>query len=542
MTESPDQLLEEAQRLTDEVSALWNAGAYPQTEAVCARALDLTRKAVGNRDRRVAERLYNLASLYHLQRRFEEAKPLYKEAIQIHKSQSRIDDASLAFCYAWLAKTCFEAWRDDPGIDGANDGRSFGEAESCYRKALQVMERAGRAESPEYSGALVQLGFLYYYCDRAAEAEPLFLEALRLREAVFGPDHLETAEPIGRLAILYRQDERSETDPEPFMRSALAIRRKHLDTADPEVWEWIYRLAEFCAGSDNEDEAEILFNELGDLLLDESYPLHEEVDWIVTGYLDTLVESDQLTKAAKVEARWCKEPTNVRLKRQELRRREEMLGPDHPRVADSLCELADDLRFEVIYDEALALYRRALLILECAESGDSPVLLPILNGMALVLRAQEDWAAAGAILERACAIPVAPTVFADSLQHARAIEQLAWVRATDEDGAEADRLFKSALSLVEALVPFDYRESAEMHYRFSIYLFNAGRFAEAEKSIVTALRAADKADDVDELEIADYREQYAAILTKLDLPLQASVQLAKVKQAWEACGAPREDL
>lgn len=548
MNQLPEQLLEEAQRLTEEASALWNAGSYPRTEAVCLQAVELTRAAVGDRDRRVAERLYNLAALYHFQRRFEEAKPLYREAIQIHEAQARIDHRALAFCHAWLARTYFEGWRDDPCIDGDDEGRSFQEVETCYCKAMELLKRVGATETPEYSGCLVQLGFLYYYCDRYSDAEPLFVSALKLREAIYGPDHLETAEAAGHLAMLYWQDANSRADPEPLFRRALAIRRDQLDSSDPEVWEWTYRLAEFCSATGQTREAEELYARLGALLLakrpegDDAGPLHDDVDWIVSGYLDYLFDTEQTAQAEAIEARWCEEPANVRIKRRELRRREAMFGPDHPLVAESLGALAGDLRFDERYDEALALYQRGLSILEAAEGCASPDLLPMLNGTAMLHRAQGDMASALTVVQRACDIPYDAASEAEAILHGNALEQLAWVRAALEEDEEAEALFLRAIALVEAVRPRNYREIAEMRYRFSIFLAQRERFVEAEESIVEALCVAEKAEDVDALEIADYREHYATILAEVGLPLKSAVQLAEVKRIWREAGAPRDDL
>ncbi len=542
MNELPDWLLEEAQRLTDEASELWNSRSYPCTEALCRKALELTRAAVGDRDRRVAERLYNLASLYHFQRRFEEAKPLYREAISIHEAQSSIDRSALAFCYAWMAKTHFEGWRDDPGIDGEEDGRSFEEAENCYRKTLTLLKRAGAAGTPEYTGCLMQIGFLYYYCDRYSDAEPIFTQALELRERIFGKDHIETAEPIGRLAILYWQDPASQVNPEPWLRKALAIRLEHLDANDPELWEWTYRLADFCWASEKSTEATALYGRLGEMLLDAANPTHDDVEWIAAGYLDHLLDTNQAEQAAAIGERWFKEPANLRLKRQEIRRREAMLGPDHPRVADSLRVLADDLRFDDRFEEARALYERALLIREAADGCASPSLLPILNGLAMLHRAQGDISSAGEVLKRACRIPFDAEAAVESLHHARAVEQLAWVRSAQESPEEAETLFCQAIHLIEADKRPDYREAAEMRYRFSIFLAQKARFAEAEENIVAALKAGENTCDLDDLEIADYREQYASILTALDKPLKAIAQLAEVKRLWRESGASRDDL
>lgn len=542
MNKRPEQLLEQAQRLTDQASELWNAGSYPRTETLCRRALKLTRSAVGSRDPLVAVRLYNLATLYHFQRRFAEAKPLYQEAILIHEAQEPIDCQPLAFCYAWLAKTVFEAWRDDPGIDDGEHDRSFREAESSYRKAIGLLERADLAETPEYSGCLMQTGFLFYYQDRLVEAEPLFCKALALREKLFGADHLETAEAIGRLAILYWHYDSADIDPEPLLRRSLSIREAQLEPSDPEVWEWTYRLAEFCRARGRNQEAAALFARVSAQLLDEESPLHDDVDWIVSGCLDYLNLVGDTRRAAAIEIRWNGESANVRLKRQELKRTEMMFGPDDWRVADRLCALADDLRFDEQYDEALALYHRALAIREAADGTDAARLLPILNGLAMLLRAEDELDEARRILERAQAIPYTEDAPEERTQHANALEQLAWVCAAQGSCDQAEVLFDSALALVETEGASSHREAAEMRFRRSIYYAQEQRYEEAETDIVRALREAEEAADLDALEIADYREHYASLLSRAGRSGEAASQFAEVKRLWEESGGTRDDL
>jgi tetratricopeptide (TPR) repeat protein len=542
MLRQPGQLLEEAQRLTDQANVLWNDAAYADTEALCRRALKLTRAAVGDSDCRVAERLYNLATLYHFQRRFEEARPLYAEAIHIHEAQTLTDHRALAFCFAWLGKTMFEAWRDDPGIDGDAQGQSFEEAEICYRRALALLERSGAAETPEYSGCLIQLGFLHYYCDNLDKAEPLFCRALSLRERLYGSDHLETAEAIGRLAILYWQHEDAQADPEPLFRRALDIRERHLVSGDPEVWEWIFRLAEFCRASGHADEAEELFSRLASLLLDASGAPDEDVDWIVSGCLDYLNETGRSELAAAIDSRWNCETADIRIKRRELKRKERMLGREHPSVVDSLCALAAGLRFEEKYEEAESLYRRALAIREKTGDPKSPELLPILNGIAMLLRAQDRIESARGVLERARGIPYTPDIPYERAEHAHTLEQLAWVCSAENRINEAEDLFHRAIALLDDTDFCDYRETAEMRYRMSIFYASCARYTEAEESLISAFLAAEHTTEIDDLELADYREQYSRILTALGRNKEAAAQIAEVKRIWEDSGAPRDDL
>ncbi len=542
MARHADQLLAEAQRLTDQASVLWNVGSYPRTEALCRRALKLTRAAAGNRDPRVAERLYNLATLYHFQRRFEEAKPLYREAILIHHAQPQVDERALAFCHAWLAKTLFEAWRHDPGIDGNDENHSFIGAEASYREALTLLQKAGGGETPEYTGCLMQLGFLYYYLDRFAAAEPPLRQALVLCELLFGPDHLETAESAGRLGILYWHDNDATVDPEPFLRRALDIRQRLLDSTDAEVWEWTYRLAEYCLAFGQSEEADLHFDRLTEMLLDGAAPIHDDVDWIVTGCREYLLETGRKDTAARIDARWNQESSALRSKRLDLRHCETMLGADHPRVADALFALGEELRLDERNEEALKLYQRALTVRETADGHNASSLLPILNGIAMVRRCQDQMKDARAVLERAYRIPVAKGVHEERLQHARAVEQLAWVCAAEDDVDLAETLFQSAVSLVETTDPCDYREIAEMRYRLSIFYAQESRYEIAGANVSAALHAAERTADLDELEMADFREQYATILVELGRRDEAEVQLSEVRRIWEESGVPRGDL
>jgi hypothetical protein len=86
------------------------------------------------------------------------------------------------------------------------------------------------------------------------------------------------------------------------------------------------------------------------------------------------------------------------------------------------------------------------------------------------------------------------------------------------------------------------REAAEMNYRLSIFYGQDERLDAAEQSIVAAIRLGERTSGLDELEIADYREQYAAVLAQLGRTEEAAAQIEVVKAIWERSGVPRDDL
>ena len=64
-------------------------------------------------------------------------------------------------------------------------------------------------------------------------AETALTEALRIREKLLAPDHIDVARSLGNLACLYRAQGRY-AEAEPLSKRALAIREKALGPEHPE--------------------------------------------------------------------------------------------------------------------------------------------------------------------------------------------------------------------------------------------------------------------------------------------------------------------
>ena len=65
-----------------------------------------------------------------------------------------------------------------------------------------------------------------------AKAEPLYQQALRIRQKVLGPEHPDTATSLNDLAVLY-QDMGEYAKAEPLLQEALRIRQKVLGKENP---------------------------------------------------------------------------------------------------------------------------------------------------------------------------------------------------------------------------------------------------------------------------------------------------------------------
>jgi tetratricopeptide (TPR) repeat protein len=125
------------------------------------------------------------------------------------------------------------------------------------------------------------------------KAEPLYLDALRIRQKVLGPEFPDTANRLDRLAGLYR-DMSKYAKAEPLYREALRIRQKILGPEHPDtVQSFRYKgvvldsivedrlLAEASQGSEDPQLVEQLNldkRQLGQLLLQPAQKLTAETN------------------------------------------------------------------------------------------------------------------------------------------------------------------------------------------------------------------------------------------------------------------------
>jgi tetratricopeptide (TPR) repeat protein len=160
----------------------------------------------------------------------------------------------------------------------------------------------------EAARLLSQLGYYLQERARYQEAEPLYRQALAIREMQLGPDHPDTASSLNNLATLY-DDQGKYTEAEPLDRRALAICEKQLGPDHPYTASSLNNLAYLYNAQGKYTEAEPLY-------------------------------------------------------RRALAICEKQLGPDHPYTASSLNNLAMLYNAQGKYAEAEPLLRRALAIKE----------------------------------------------------------------------------------------------------------------------------------------------------------------------------------
>ena len=226
-------------------------------------------------------------------------------------------------------------------------GNSVTAREILDRGAAHIREDL--AGQPTLQSRLMEtMGRVYRNLGLDTAALPLLQEAVEVRAAEVGPDHLDVAGVGTTLAGLLIEMERFD-DARPILEHALSVQQRELDPLDPEI-------------------ARTLSN-LGGVAL----------------------RQDDHRKAVEFWDR-C------------LEIREASLGPQHPDVATTLGNLSVAWVALEDYERAGELLRRAIEIRKVAQGEDHPKVAALLQSRAVQLRKAGDLDGALASAEEALAI------------------------------------------------------------------------------------------------------------------------------------------
>jgi tetratricopeptide (TPR) repeat protein len=226
-----------------------NAGTYLRryrhtgAEAFSKLALAMARQVFGEQHINTAAALHNLAWHYMEQERYDDAVPLFLQALRNYYNQDSetMGQPLKAHYMAATLNGLGELYRKQQHYQGAEafynqalrmqqkalgithpdtamtlnnlallykqqGNERYPQAEALYRRALDILER-GRdlgAEPAQIATTQYNLARLCYEQGRYEEAEALYKEALRTREKVLGPEHPDTIRTMREYADLLR--------------------------------------------------------------------------------------------------------------------------------------------------------------------------------------------------------------------------------------------------------------------------------------------------------------------------------------------------
>lgn len=179
-------------------------------ETLYRRALAIEEKAHGADHPIVAQLVSNLGSLYQSTGRYAEAEAAFRRALKVRQSGAEGVEAALS--HSQLAALLV-------------DRKKPQEAETHFRKALDLRSKLLSGDHPDIALAQNNLAALYYDLGRHDEAQPLLEKALVSREKTYGKEHPRVAAVLHNLAKVYSAQDKPEKAAFAGKR-ALAIRDK----------------------------------------------------------------------------------------------------------------------------------------------------------------------------------------------------------------------------------------------------------------------------------------------------------------------------
>ena len=156
------------------------------------------------------------------QGKYKEAIPLAEELVTLRKHAKGDEDPDTARSLNNLAVLYHVIWATMP------------KPNRCSKRLWRFAKKSLAAEHPDTATSLNNLAVLYQTMGDYAKAEPLFKEALEIRQKVLGREHPDTALSLNNLAELY-QAMGDYAKAEPLYKEALEIRQKVLGREHPDT-------------------------------------------------------------------------------------------------------------------------------------------------------------------------------------------------------------------------------------------------------------------------------------------------------------------
>ena len=239
---------------------------------------------------------------------------------------------------------------------------AYAKAEPLYQEALRIRQKVLGLEHHDTATSLNNLASLYQDMGEYAKAEPFYQEAERIWQKVHGSEHPDTATSLRNLGDLYRAMGKY-AKAEPLLQEALRIRQKVLGPEHPSTATSLNSLGLLYEAMHAYAKAETLLQEALRIRQKVLGPEHR------VNLAGLYWETGEYAKA---------EP----LYQEALRIRQKILGPEHPETAQSLNNLAGLYQDMGEYAKAEPLYQEAVRIWQKVLGPEHPDTAKSLNNLA----------------------------------------------------------------------------------------------------------------------------------------------------------------
>lgn len=470
-------------------------GKYAEAESDYRQALAIRRKILGDRHPDTKSSLDGLADCLSLiakqqieKGNFASARKASGEAVAIltgsyGANDWRVTDARLALedvekrsrlspeqrrelLQADQANPQFEALYERPDFQQAD----FAQATQLAEHAAEIRRRILGKQHVDTAESLNNLAVMYQRMGDYAKAEPLYRQALETEKKLLGEQHPSTAETIHNLASLYKEMGRY-AEAETYYREAFAIRKRLLGDQDAATkrslngfLDLLSRLAKQQIGKGDLASARKAREEVLAMQA-ERYGAN---NWRVTTARLTLTDLDLLGRLAPEQRRELVEADEAMSQVRDLNRkgnagkaipvakrameiRQRILGNEHPQTTASCYSLGWLYKSVGTYTEAEAYYRRALEADQKVFGPEHPETATDLSDLAGLFESMGDYAKAESLFRQALEIREKVLGPKDK-DTAASCNNLALVYYSRKEYAEAEPLFRWALAIREKVL------------------------------------------------------------------------------------------
>lgn len=261
-----------------------------------------------------------------------------------------------------------------------------------YDRAQKWLERLLKIREAERNDAVLglvlnELGLLYRFQGKFAEAEQMMKRSLAIKEKTLGKNHPDLLLTLNNLVGLYEEHE-EYIGIEPLIKRSLDICKQSTEEESICIDTPLHNLGWYYAHQGRYEDAELLLKRA--LKIREKRYGKNHLAVAFSLYSLALLYAEQTEHYAEAESCY----------KHALTLEENILGKDHPSVIMTLNNLAGLYYAQEKYSEAEQLYERLLAAKENKLGKDHPDLADIMNSLGVSCYKQEKYEQAATMFER----------------------------------------------------------------------------------------------------------------------------------------------
>ncbi|MCJ1347902.1 hypothetical protein MMC31_006132, partial [Peltigera leucophlebia] len=430
----------------------------------CSKLIGTAIDIQGPENQKTYRAIQNLGFLYSGQDKLNEAKALYKRALDgFEKLLGREHSSTLNVVYKL-------------GNLYAHQNK-LQEAEEMYLR-VQAGQKEGEGAENDFSRDIVNnLATLYLVQDKIQKAETMYKQVLKDKEKALGQEHTSTLDTIYNLGHLYQRQGKIQEAAAMYTR-ALNGYKKAWGPKNTSTLDSINSLGTLYLDQGETNEAEKMFRQAWKVSKEMRGPEHTSTLTIVN---NLAIISSRQGKIEEAEAMY----------RQVLKGYEEVFGPEHTSTLGVVSSLATLYNNQGELQKAEAMYQRALKGKEKALGPEHTSTLYTVNNFAGLFKNQGKIQEAEAMYRRALE-GNKKTWGPEHQLTLRTLNNLGVVYSNQGKFQEAESMYTQALQGCENTLGSEHTITLETVNNLGAISLKQGKIQEAETMYLRALKGKEK--------------------------------------------------